>query len=406
MLTALATLIDRLDSPEMSNTDVIHWGSPVPSFGDLSTATVATLGLNPSNREFMDDSGNELEGEKRRFHTLASLGIESWADADSRHLRLIVDSCQSYFAGNPYDRWFRRLDQILLGVSASYYSGLFSACHLDLIPYATSRKWTELAPKQRTALLDIAADTLALLLRDSDIRLLILNGKSVVDHFETVTGVGLERIPSACMATLSSEKRCAGLRVQRSGELDSGVHLRTSLSLSDTTTIFKAALASRRRQSTRFATGFRVSPRRSFVRPRDCQLADELRARLTAYDADIRELPGIRAPQRRTALIEQILESIHRVEYVKRLLKRPISPRRADPNDELFDPLKAAILHIRAGNPEEAFWLVFLFVHFGKHARAGWRYAREVYGRLGQGTLWNWSAVSAFATISRSASRT
>jgi hypothetical protein len=74
---------------------------------------------------------------------------------------------------------------------------------------------------------------------------------------------------------------------------------------------------------------------------------------------------------------------------------RELSDRRAEPNDELFDPLKASILHQRKGNIEEAFWLVFLFVHFGKHTRAGWRYAREVYGRLGDGGRWDWSNTSA-----------
>ena len=39
--------------------------------------------------------------------------------------------------------------------------------------------------------------------------------------------------------------------------------------------------------------------------------------------------------------------------------------------------------------------MVFLFAHFGRHARAGWRYAREVYGRLGEGPLWDWVSTSA-----------
>ena len=39
--------------------------------------------------------------------------------------------------------------------------------------------------------------------------------------------------------------------------------------------------------------------------------------------------------------------------------------------------------------------MVFLFVHFGKNARAGWRYAREVYGRLGDGGRWDWPQTSA-----------
>lgn len=121
MYTTLATLIDRLDSIAMSGTDVIRWGAPVPSFGDLTRARVATLGLNPSNREFVDDSGDELQGPHRRFHTLNSLGLTEWSDVDVRHPRLILDSCRTYFLGNPYDRWFKRLDYVIAGAQASYY---------------------------------------------------------------------------------------------------------------------------------------------------------------------------------------------------------------------------------------------------------------------------------------------
>src|SRR6185437_10385574 len=38
--------------------------------------------------------------------------------------------------------------------------------------------------------------------------------------------------------------------------------------------------------------------------------------------------------------------------------------------------------------------LTFIFVHFGKNKRGGWRYAREVYGRLGDGSFWDWESVS------------
>ena len=192
MHTALATLIDRLASSAMSGMDVIHWGAPVPCFGDLSRSHVATLGLNPSNREFVDDRGVELLGPHRRFHTLNSLGLGSWLDADARHLRLILDSCRTYFFGNPYDRWFKKLDRVISGIGASYYSASNSACHVDLIPYATTRKWTELTVRERSSLLAIAADSLALLLRDSAVRVLILNGRSVVEQFRELSGVQLE----------------------------------------------------------------------------------------------------------------------------------------------------------------------------------------------------------------------
>jgi hypothetical protein len=193
MYSTLTTLIDRLDSSAVLGTNVIKWGCPVPSFGDLSRSKVATLGLNPSNREFVDEAGNELEGPSRRFHTLTSLGLGSWSEVDARHLSMILTSCREYFIGNPYDRWFKTLDYVISGTNASYYGASKNACHLDLIPYATVCKWTELSAKQRSSLLAASGDTLGLLLRESPVKILILNGRSVVEQFQGIAGVRLEK---------------------------------------------------------------------------------------------------------------------------------------------------------------------------------------------------------------------
>ena len=130
------------------------------------------------------------------------------------------------------------------------------------------------------------------------------------------------------------------------------------------------------------------------LRPRDRDLAQQLETALTLIDSDNRALPGIADPAARETFIDQILESVRRAYYPCRIAARPISERRADPNDGLFDPIKAAILFQGSGSIEEAFWMVFLFVHFGKHARAGWRYARGAYGRLGGPGKWDWPSVS------------
>lgn len=192
LYSTLTTLIRRLEQATQEDTGVIEWGSPVPAFGDISTARVATVGLNPSNREFVDTAGQELCGAFRRFQTLASLGIASWPDADTRHIRLIIRSCERYFSCNPYDTWFRRLDNVTSGAGFTFYGPKANLCHLDLIPFATSRKWTELSPRQRSSLLSIAADTLPMLLRDSQIEAIILNGRAVVEHFQLLAGVQLE----------------------------------------------------------------------------------------------------------------------------------------------------------------------------------------------------------------------
>ena len=193
MHTTLATLVARLEGSALSETNVIRWGAPVPSFGDVLRSKVATLGLNPSNREFLDESGEELAGERRRFPTLSSLQLESWSDASAQHLEKIVYSCRTYFQENPYNQWFGRLDKVISSTDASYYGDMFRACHLDLIPYATSCKWNELTVQQRSKLFEASQDVLGRLLRGTPVRLLILNGTSVVSNFEEITNIELEK---------------------------------------------------------------------------------------------------------------------------------------------------------------------------------------------------------------------
>lgn len=105
-------------------------------------------------------------------------------------------------------------------------------------------------------------------------------------------------------------------------------------------------------------------------------------------------LPGLAGTATRASLVKQIVESDRRNQFVALLMSRDISPGSADPANPGFDPLRAAIIQSRAGNYDEACWLVFLFVHFGKHRTAGYRYAREVYGALGSGWPWKWDRVS------------
>lgn len=129
------------------------------------------------------------------------------------------------------------------------------------------------------------------------------------------------------------------------------------------------------------------------MKPADRAEGVRLVAALRSFAKDDRPLPGIESGARRQALIEQLLESVRRIKFIAVLRTRDISDRRADPTDILFDPLKAAILQQRRGNKEEAFWLLFLYIHFGKHNKAGWRYARDVYGRLGESGRWDWPTV-------------
>jgi hypothetical protein len=119
-----------------------------------------------------------------------------------------------------------------------------------------------------------------------------------------------------------------------------------------------------------------------------------LEADLAAFSANQRALPGVADPAARETLAMQMVASLRRLDYSDIILKRDISPDRADPNSQSFDPEKAAVHQMRAGKLDEAFWLVFLITHFGRNLTQGWQRLREVYSGLGAQT-WTWARVSA-----------
>lgn len=132
----------------------------------------------------------------------------------------------------------------------------------------------------------------------------------------------------------------------------------------------------------------------ALLRAKDKRLGQRLDAALQSFGRQRIRLPGIQSAANRGAFVEQLIESVHRIRYIEVIRLRDVNPLRANPASDLFDPLKAAIHYQRQGNIDEAFWLVFLSVHFGKNRRTGWRLARDVYGALGSAPIWDWPRVS------------
>lgn len=187
-------LTGTIESAGIEKLSVIPWACPVPYFGNLDAAKLATVGLNPSNREFVNANGDELSGNERRFPTLASLGLQRWSEASEEQLNAIDNACSRYFFGNPYDGWFRALDKLIVGSDHSFYGMFAEACHLDLCPFATATKWGELSAASRQTLLEAGGDFLGSLIASSDIRALILNGQTVIRTFEALCQIKLETL--------------------------------------------------------------------------------------------------------------------------------------------------------------------------------------------------------------------
>lgn len=100
---------------------------------------------------------------------------------------------------------------------------------------------------------------------------------------------------------------------------------------------------------------------------------------LVAYSQNVVALPGIDDASNRTAFVGQLVESLRRNEFVIRLRTADISAARCEPQAEIFDPIRGAAFRFRNGDTDEAFWLVFLATHFGKHLRDRWRLVRDIY---------------------------
>ena len=129
------------------------------------------------------------------------------------------------------------------------------------------------------------------------------------------------------------------------------------------------------------------------LRPSDMGRAADLDAGLVRFDSEIEELPGIKNQATRAVLVEQIVESLRRIEFVHFVRDREVDPRRADPSSSLFDPIRAAAYWMHKGDVDEAFWLIFLSTHFGKNIKNGWELTRVVYSGA-NGQTWTWKRVS------------
>ncbi len=130
------------------------------------------------------------------------------------------------------------------------------------------------------------------------------------------------------------------------------------------------------------------------MRPADAAEGRRLTLALQAMVERRGSLLGLMEDAAVTSLVEQIIESQRRNRYVAYLVNRPdLAVGSLDPHSGIFDPVRAAIIHRRNGNLDEAFWMIFLYAHFGKNRRSGYGYAADIYGALGQVPTWTWQAI-------------
>lgn len=180
--------IERAARPNPGFQEIVSGSTPITSFGNPSKSKIATLGINPSSKEFTTGSKNIkrlLPVKKKRLIDYESLEKKFGTYLTNDEAKKVVIGCHNYFENNNwYQTWFKPMeDYVLSQFGASYFSNSkVRACHLDIIQWATDPVWgqmTDLNTKQK--LLEQDRKFLEKQLTSFDFDYILLNGAQAIN---------------------------------------------------------------------------------------------------------------------------------------------------------------------------------------------------------------------------------
>lgn len=173
-----AWVIRRIQQPCHRPDLIVPDATPIVSFGNPSTARVVTVAINPAPSAFTSGAKGHAGGKTPNpLLDLKSLNISDIAAMTEADAEKIARACFTYFDDGIPNQWFVRFEeQLLPGINASYVDG--SACHLDLVQWATRQVWTSVPSAARQQLLERDAPFIAQQLRDTNYDVILLDGES------------------------------------------------------------------------------------------------------------------------------------------------------------------------------------------------------------------------------------
>ena len=130
------------------------------------------------------------------------------------------------------------------------------------------------------------------------------------------------------------------------------------------------------------------------MHPRYKELGDNLHREILSFERLNGKLPGLTPPGALEALVYQMVDSQRKIDRIKRAAARIPNVERTIPASVSFDPEFAAVYHLKDGNYDEAWWLTFLSVHFGRHRSDNWDLCALIYGGNGPDPYWTWPKIS------------
>ena len=180
--------IKRKIEPEMY---ILPQSTPVIYFGNYDTAKACTVSLNPSNKEFVDNSDILLDDKSReRLCSRKKLKKSDSDELTDDEAKTVIKYCTDYFSINPLKVWFDPFNYFI--EQYGNYSYYRSTCvHLDLVQWATYKKWSEIPEniKQKHLVNDLPV--LKHLL-NKYFEIMFLNGSTVVDNVRKCLNINLK----------------------------------------------------------------------------------------------------------------------------------------------------------------------------------------------------------------------
>jgi hypothetical protein len=178
-------ILGRILRPSNSKT-LIPGSTPVISFGDFTTASLASLSINPSSREFLQGS-QLIKQPMKRLVDKEVLGLPLLDPLRENHAEAIWEGCRNYFSprGNPLD-WFDDLNEILGHVNRRYDDR--DTCHIDLVQSATFPAWRGLDTVEKQCLLAEDYDFFKFQTSMPNLEVLLVNGRQVFEQLKITPG--------------------------------------------------------------------------------------------------------------------------------------------------------------------------------------------------------------------------
>lgn len=129
-------------------------------------------------------------------------------------------------------------------------------------------------------------------------------------------------------------------------------------------------------------------------RIKDNNLHADFFQQLSTLPANLPQAVGLTNDARKSVLAAQLVDSVRRIAYLNGLSVRARSPNLYTPYSGSFEPFGGSAVFMRGGHFDDAYWLVYLATHFGKHKADRWNLTEDFYGRFGQGGVWDWASAS------------